>query len=172
MDHHVWSDFRLDQPVLNAFCARPELRSGEQNGQHLVRPESDVTAPAARKFCSRERHWCMIDFMMKEHYKCIIWVTRALPTYTYTHHMGVQVTLGWYCGSHAHAPERFHFDMKVLMKKRFDFLTERTFFFSVYFCILTTEYGSCSEQLPHAPFKIEKYSLEVRQLEDGLLCYF
>ena len=50
--------------------------------------QSDVTAPAARKFCSRERHWCMIDFMMKEHYKCIIWVTRALPTYIHTPHGG------------------------------------------------------------------------------------
>ena len=75
--------------------------------------------------------------------------------------MGVQVTLGWYCGSRAHAPERVHFDMMVLMKKRFDFLNGTNFFFSVYFHVLTTESGSGGPQLPHALFRIEKYTLEV-----------
>ena len=109
----------------------------------------------------------MIDFMLKEDYKCLIRVTHALPTYIHTTHGGI-IHFGlvlWV--THARA-QALPFFMMVLMKKRFDFLDVTAFFSSVDFLLLTEENGSCVTQLPHAPFKIEKSTQEVPQLEGAI----
>ena len=43
----------------------------------------------ASKILSREYQWNMIEFMLKEDYKYIIWVTHASPTHIHTIHVGI-----------------------------------------------------------------------------------
>ena len=140
-----------------------QLRSGVDNGRYLAWPKN-VTAPAAWKFCS----WGTTNALDWFHvWKWRLNVLFESPTpwqHTYTQYMGVQFTLGWHCGSHTRA-QALPFCHDGVDEKTFWVFDVTAFFSSVYFWLLTKENGSCVAQLPHAPFKNEKYTQEVTQLE-------
>ena len=71
-----------------------------------------------QKSVPEEYQWHMIDFMLKEDYKYIIWVTPASPTHIHTMHVGIIDFVVVFVG-HARARRALHFSWKK-MKKRFE----------------------------------------------------
>ena len=98
----------------------------------------------------------MIDFMLKEDYKYIIWVTHASPTHIHTIHVGIIDFVVVFVG-HAHARRALHFHGKILKSVLKNDVTASCSPFLAFF-ILTMESGSGAAQLPHEHFKLKKAS--------------
>ena len=101
---------------------------------------------------------------LKVKIKCFIWVTHALTTYIHTIYGGaIHFGLALWV-THARA-QALPFCHDGVDEKTFWVFDVTAFFLRMAFWLLTEENGSCAAQLPHAPFKIKKATLEVPQLE-------